>query len=202
MRVVGGKNRGRRLLAPPGTKVRPTSDRAREALFNILAHGQFAVSGMPFAGGAVLDAFAGSGAFGLEALSRGAAEAVFIEQDRDALAVLKKNIEALGESARARVLPGDATHPPRAMSPCAVAFLDPPYRSGLAGAALPALGAAGWLAPGTLAVVEIAAREHFAPPTGFILVDERVYGAARLMFLRYKPIGSDPDLDLVAGRRL
>jgi len=202
MRVVGGKNRGRRLLAPPGTKVRPTSDRAREALFNILAHGQFAVSRIPFAEGAVLDAFAGSGAFGLEALSRGAAEAVFIEQDRDALAVLKKNIEALGESARARVLPGDATHPPRAMSPCAVAFLDPPYRSGLAGAALPALGAAGWLAPGTLAVVEIAAREHFAPPTGFILVDERVYGAARLMFLRYKPIGSDPDLDLVAGRRL
>ena len=202
MRVVGGKNRGRRLLAPPGTKVRPTSDRAREALFNILAHGQFAVSGMPFAEGAVLDAFAGSGAFGLEALSRGAAEAVFIEQDRDALAALKKNIEALGESARARVLHGDATHPPRAVTPCSVAFLDPPYRSGLAGAALPALGAAGWLAPGTLAVVEIAAREHFAPPTGFTLVDERVYGAARLMFLRYKPIGSDPDLDLVAGRRL
>jgi 16S rRNA (guanine966-N2)-methyltransferase len=185
MRLVGGKNRGRRLLALPGMKIRPTSDRAREALFNILSHGQFAVGGIPFAEGAVLDAFAGSGAFGLEALSRGAAEAVFIEQDRDALAVLKKNIEALGESARARVLPGDATHPPRAMSPCAVAFLDPPYRSGLADAALPALGAAGWLAPGTLAVVEIAAREHFAPPTGFILVDERVYGAARLMFLRF-----------------
>jgi 16S rRNA (guanine966-N2)-methyltransferase len=185
MRVVGGKNRGRRLLAPPGTKVRPTSDRAREALFNILAHGQFAVGGNPFAEGAVLDAFAGSGAFGLEALSRGAAEAVFIEQDRDTLAVLKKNIEALGESARSRILPGDATHPPRAMSPCSVAFLDPPYRSGLAGAALPALGAAGWLAPGTLAVVEIAAREHLVPPSGFILVDERVYGAARLMFLRF-----------------
>src|SRR6516165_8848650 len=151
MRVVGGKHRGRRLLTPTGRKVRPTSDRAREALFNILSHGQFAAGGIPFADGAVLDAFAGSGACGLEALSRGAAEAVFIEQDRDALAVLKKNIEALGESARARVVPGDATHPPRAMSPCEVVFLDPPYRSGLAGPALAALGAAGWLAPGALA---------------------------------------------------
>ena len=186
MRVVGGKNRGRRLLAPPGTKVRPTSDRAREALFNILAHGQFAVTGMPFAEGIVLDAFAGSGAFGLEALSRGAAEAVFIEQDRDALAALKKNIEALGESARARVLPSDATRPPRAMYPCAVAFLDPPYRSGLAGPALAALEAAGWLAPGALSIVEIAAIEELTLPPGFSLVGGRVYGAARLLFLRHE----------------
>jgi len=186
MRVVGGKHRGRRLLAPPGAKVRPTSDRAREALFNILSHGQFAAGGIPFAGAAVLDAFAGTGAFGIEALSRGAAEAVFIEQDRDALAILRKNIEALGETPHARIVPGDAAHPPRAMSPCAVSFLDPPYRSGLATPALTALGAAGWLAPGGFVIVEIAAREELPPPPGFTLVNERVYGAARLVFFRHE----------------
>jgi 16S rRNA (guanine966-N2)-methyltransferase len=163
--------------------VRPTSDRAREALFNILSHGTLAGDGGPFEG-AVLDAFAGTGALGLEALSRGAAEAVFIEQDRDALAILRRNIDALGESARVRIVPGDATRPPRAAAQCAVVFLDPPYRSGLAVTALQALSAAGWLAPQSLAVVELAAREELLPPRGFTLLDERVYGAARLVFLR------------------
>ena|SRR5438132_1044314 len=184
MRIVGGRHRGRPLLAPPGATVRPTSDRAREALFNILSHGNLAASGIPFAGAAVLDAFAGTGAFGLEALSRGAVAASFIEQDRDALAILRKNIDALGEGTRARIVPGDAARPPRAISPCAVAFLDPPYRSGLAVPALAALRAAGWLAPEALAVVEISAREGLEPPAGFSFVDERVYGAARLVLLR------------------
>ena len=184
MRIVAGRHRGRRLLAPPGETVRPTSDRAREALFNILSHGQPAAEGIPFAGPAVLDAFAGTGALGLEALSRGAAEAAFVEQDREALAILRQNIAALGEEGRARIVPGDATRPPRAPSVYALAFLDPPYRSGLAAAALTALDAAGWLTPDALAVVELAAREHMAPPAGFNLVDERVYGATRLLFLR------------------
>jgi 16S rRNA (guanine966-N2)-methyltransferase len=182
MRIIGGKHRGGPLLAPPGETVRPTSDRAREALFNILSHGQLA-EGIPFAGAAVLDAFAGTGAVGLEALSRGAAQAVFIEQDRDALVALRRNIEALGEDAHSRIVPGDATRPPRAPSACGLVFLDPPYRSGLAAAALTALDAAGWLTPDALAVVELAAREHLTPPAGFSLVDERVYGAARLLFL-------------------
>ena len=186
MRIVAGRHRGRRLLAPPGETVRPTSDRAREALFNILSHGNLAAGGIPFAQKAVLDAFAGTGALGLEALSRGAAEAVFIEPDRQALAILRKNIEALGEGARARVVPGDATRPQRATSACAVVFLDPPYRSGFAGPALAALAAAGWLAPDALAVIELGAREHFAPPAGVTLLEERVYGAARLVFLRYE----------------
>src|SRR5690242_13937691 len=125
MRIVAGRHRGRRLLAPSGEKVRPTSDRAREALFNILSHGQLAAEGIPFVGAAVLDAFAGTGALGLEALSRGAAEALFIEQDREALAILRKNIAALGEGVRTRVIPGDATRPPRAASASAVVFLDP-----------------------------------------------------------------------------
>lgn len=184
MRIVAGRHRGRRLLAPPGEKVRPTSDRAREALFNILLHGQLAAEGIPFTGAAVLDAFAGTGALGLEALSRGAAEAAFIEQDREALSTLRQNIAALGEDGRARIVSGDATRPPRAPSAYALVFLDPPYRSGLGAAALTALDATGWLTPDALAVVELAAREHLAAPAGFSLLDERVYGAARLLFLR------------------
>ena len=183
MRIVGGSHRGRHLFAPPGDAVRPTSDRAREALFNILSHGSLAGDGGSFVG-TVLDAFAGTGALGLETLSRGAAEAVFIEQDRDALSILRRNIDALGESARVRIVQGDATRPPRAVVQCATVFLDPPYRSGLAVTALEALDAAGWFAPQALAVVELAAREELLPPRGFTLLDERVYGAARLVFLR------------------
>jgi len=184
MRIVGGKHRGRRLVAPPGDNVRPTSDRAREALFDILSHGRLAADGIPFAGAAVLDAFAGTGALGLEALSRGASEVVFFERDPEALTILRRNVASLGESDRAEILACDATRPPRAGLRCAVAFLDPPYRSGLAAAALGAIAAAGWLAEDALAVIEVGAREEFAPPAGFTHLDGRVYGAARLVFLR------------------
>jgi len=184
MRVIGGRHRGRPLVAPPGDAVRPTSDRAREALFNILSHGDFAAAGLPFAGGNVVDAFAGTGALGIEALSRGAARAAFIETDRAALAALRNNIAALDEEDSAQIIAGDATRPPRAPAACAVAFLDPPYRSGLAGAALSALSAAGWLTRRALAIVETAAGEPFSAPEGFTVIDERVYGAAKLVFLR------------------
>ena len=184
MRVVGGRHRGRRLVAPPGEAVRPTSDRARQALFNILSHGDFAAAGSPIAGESALDAFAGTGALGIEALSRGAARAAFIETDRGALAALRRNLAALDEEDAADIVAADATRPPRAPYACTVAFLDPPYRSGLAGPALAALADAGWLAPRALAVVELAAREDFAAPPGFAMIDERVYGAARLVFLR------------------
>jgi 16S rRNA (guanine966-N2)-methyltransferase len=190
LRIVGGVHRGRRLVAPPGEAVRPTSDRAREALFNVLSHGGFASGGLPFADRAVLDAFAGTGAFGLEALSRGASAAVFIDNGREALAVLRRNIATLGEEDRAHVIAGDATRPPRAGFACTLAFLDPPYRSGLAVPALTALAAAGWLAADALAVVEIAASEEFSSPAGFARVDERLYGAARLVFLRREPAPS------------
>jgi 16S rRNA (guanine966-N2)-methyltransferase len=186
MRIVGGRHRGQRLLAPPGDTVRPTSDRAREALFNILSHGHFAANGIPFAGATVLDAFAGTGAIGLEALSRGAARAVFFERDPEALAVLRENVAKLGEGARTQIMPCDATRPPRAGAPCAVAFLDPPYRSGLGAAALGAIEAAGWLAPDVIAVIEIQMREKVTPPAGFAVLDERVYGASRLVFLGAK----------------
>ena len=194
MRIVGGRHRGRRLLAPTGDTVRPTSDRAREALFNILTHGQLAADGIPFAGAAVLDAFAGTGAFGLEALSRGAAEAFFIERDPEAVAVLRRNVAFLGESDHAEIVPGDATRPPRARAACAVAFIDPPYKSGLAAPALEALDRAGWFIPDALAIVELGVREELPPPAGFALLDERVYGAARLVFLRRDPT-LGPELD-------
>ena len=184
MRIVGGSHRGRRLAAPAGETVRPTSDRAREALFNILSHGDFAASGSPFADRPVLDAFAGTGAFGLEALSRGAGAAAFIEEGRDALRVLRRNITALGEEDRAQIVAGDATRPPRAPFASALAFLDPPYKSGLAAPALAALAGAGWLTQDALVVVEVGAREPFAPPAGFTHIEARVYGAARLIFLR------------------
>jgi len=187
IRIVGGIHRGRRLLVPPGDTVRPTSDRAREALFNILSHGNFAASGTPFADAAVLDAFAGTGAFGLEALSRGAGTAVFIENCREAMAALRRNVRALDEEDRVQIVAGDATRPLRAAFACAVAFLDPPYGSGLAASALPALAAAGWLAPEALAVVELAAAEQWTPLSDFAPLDARVYGAARLVFLRYEP---------------
>src|SRR5882724_7566974 len=109
IRIVGGSHRGRHLTVPPGEVVRPTSDRAREALFNILSHGRFAANGSPIAGQNVLDAFAGTGAFGLEALSRGASNAAFIENSREVLAALRRNIAALGEDDRAQIVTGDAT---------------------------------------------------------------------------------------------
>jgi 16S rRNA (guanine966-N2)-methyltransferase len=187
LRIVGGVHRGRRLATPLGDAVRPTSDRTRQALFNILSHGSFAASGLPFADRPVLDAFAGTGAFGLEALSRGASATLFIENGRDALAALRRNIAALAEEDRTQSFSRDATRPGRAPFACALAFLDPPYRSGLAGPALTALAAAGWLAADALAVVEIAAAEEFPFPAGFARLDERIYGAARLVFLRREP---------------
>ena len=184
MRVVGGRHRSRRLVVPLGDAVRPTSDRAREALFNILSHGNFATVGSPFAGENVLDAFAGTGALGFEALSRGAARAVFIETDRAALRALRQNVAALDEEDAADIVAGDATRPPRAPYACALAFLDPPYHTGLAAPALTELARMGWLEPRALAVVEIAASEDFLVPDGFTMIVARRYGTARLVFLR------------------
>jgi 16S rRNA (guanine966-N2)-methyltransferase len=185
VRIIAGRHKGRRLAAPRGQAVRPTSDRAREALFNILVHGRFA-EGPVFAAVPVLDVFAGTGAFGLEALSRGASHATFIEKDRAALALLRSNVAALGETERATLLPVDATRLPRAAAPAALAFLDPPYGEELAAPALAALAASGWLAPGALVIVELAARQDLAPPPGFTFLEERRYGAARFVFLRHE----------------
>jgi len=189
MRIVGGIHRGRALSAPPGLEIRPTSDRAREAVFNILAHGGHGAGGASALQGAiVLDAFCGTGALGLEALSRGAARAIFIDNDPAALVAVRANVAALREEARARVMAADATRPPprpKDLPPATVAFLDPPYAEVNALAALAAFAAVDWLAPRALAVVEISSRAADpAPPPGFELLDSRRYGAARILLLR------------------
>jgi 16S rRNA (guanine966-N2)-methyltransferase len=184
VRIVGGRHRGRALAAPPGEGTRPTGDRARQALFNILEHGRFASSGSPIADALVLDVFAGTGALGLEALSRGAGRAVFFEQMPAALKILQTNIASLGEAARAAVLAGDACQPPRAKETARLVFLDPPYGKGLGVKALAALADAGWIGPETLAMLEVGAGEAAAAPEGWALLDERRYGAARLLFLK------------------
>ena len=185
MRIIAGKHKGRTLAAPEGLAVRPTSDRAREALFDILAHGRFGETPL-FMDAQVLDAFAGTGALGLEALSRGAAYVTFIENDRVALKALRANIAAIGAEKSAAILPLDALHPPRAGRAAALAFLDPPYGEDIAAPALTALAAAGWFAPEALVVVEVAARQKLAAPAGFTTLEERRYGAARLVFLRFR----------------
>jgi 16S rRNA (guanine966-N2)-methyltransferase len=183
MRVVGGSLRRRALVAPEGLDVRPTSDRARQALFNILEHRPE----RPLIDARVLDAFAGSGALGIEALSRGATRCTFLETLPQALAAIRRNLGALGLVDRAAVLTRDATRPGPAVTgeslPASLVFLDPPYRSGLATPALTALLAGGWLAAQALVSVEVGAKEDFAAPEGFILLDERRYGAARLVLL-------------------
>ena len=186
MRIVAGKHRGRKLAVPAGRDVRPTSDRTRQALFNILEHGGFvAGGGSPIRDARVLDAFAGTGALGLEALSRGAAHATFMENGREALEAIRRNVEACREDGNAEILRANATRPPTARAPCHVAFLDPPYRSALAAPALTELAEAGWLASGAICCVEVAADEEFKEPGGFEALDERRYGAARIVLLRY-----------------
>jgi 16S rRNA (guanine966-N2)-methyltransferase len=186
MRIVAGRHRGKILRAPVGRAVRPTSDRARQALFDILVHHDFgagAGGAFKLEGARVCDAFCGTGALGLEALSRGAAHAVFMDSDRSALDMARDNARALGEDQRAKFVLADATRPPRSDAPCSLVFVDPPYGSGLAAPALNALAKAGWLADGAVAVVEIAAREDFAAPEGFEVLEERRVGAGRFVIV-------------------
>ena len=190
MRIVGGRHRGRRIAAPEGVAVRPTADRTRESMFNILSQGNLpwpaprATAGNPLAGARVLDAFAGTGALGLEAVSRGAAHVTFMDNQAAALTACRDNIRALGEEARCEVIACDAQRPPRAAQPCDLVLMDPPYGLGLAEPALGALRAAGWLAPGTLVVIEVMTAEDFAAPADYESLDARKYGKARLVFLR------------------
>ncbi|MDA0675823.1 MAG: 16S rRNA (guanine(966)-N(2))-methyltransferase RsmD [Proteobacteria bacterium] len=187
MRVIGGAARGRRLFAPKGSVTRPTADRVRESVFNVLAHGapQF-----DFAGAAVLDVFAGAGALGIEALSRGAQRATFIDRDREAIQCIRRNLGALGRIDDAFVLQLDAAKiarpPGQAAAPFGLAFLDPPYGQNLAGPTLARLNAHGWLAPGAIAVVELGADEVLTAPAGLDLLDERRYGVQRVLVFRLR----------------
>jgi 16S rRNA (guanine966-N2)-methyltransferase len=183
MRIEAGAHKGTSLIVPEGDDVRPTSDRARQAIFNMLIHRFDAVEGAR-----VLDAFAGSGALGLEALSRGAAALVAMELARLALEALKRNIAACHENARALVFACNALDPPQAQprhAPCSLVFLDPPYGKGLITPALTALRNAGWIAPGALIVAEMGLREDLPEMEGLSIEHERRYGKARIVFLRH-----------------
>ncbi len=185
MRIIAGAWRGRQLATPDGESTRPTADRVRQALFDRLAHADWAGPGT-LDGAAVLDAFAGTGALGLEALSRGAATATFIENDPAALRALRRNVAA-GEG-RGHVLAGDVRRPPPRPSttpPSTLVFLDPPYGAGLLDPALAALDRAGWLAPGALLVAELGRADDLpiaAPPAA--LLADWSHGAARMIAWR------------------
>jgi 16S rRNA (guanine966-N2)-methyltransferase len=184
MRIVGGRLRGRALAAPKSQAIRPTADRLREALFNILVHAY----GDPVTGARVLDLFAGTGALGLEALSRGAAFALFIDDAAEARALLRENVAALGLGGVTRVFRRDACKlgPAHPIEPFSLAFLDPPYGRGLAEAALASARAGGWLAPAALIVVEEAADAAFAAPEGFDELERRRYDDTALIVLRHR----------------
>jgi 16S rRNA (guanine966-N2)-methyltransferase len=176
MRIIAGQWRGRALAAPPGATTRPTADRTREALFSMFASRLGSFEGL-----SVADIFAGTGALGLEALSRGAARGLFVEQDRAAVATLRANIAAL--SAPAEVLPVAVSALGPARYPADLLFFDPPYRSGGAGALLERLTRLGWAAPAAWASVETA-REEDVSAEGWVKDAERAAGKAKLTLLR------------------
>ena len=182
MRVVGGSLRGRTLAAPKSQSIRPTADRLREALFNILVHAY----DNPIGGARVLDLFAGTGALGIEALSRGAAFALFVDDGAEARALLRENVATLGLGGTSRIFRRDATKlgPAHPVEPFSLAFLDPPYGKGLAEQALASARAGGWLVPDALIVVEEAKKSAFAAPEGFAEIERRAYDDTEFVVLR------------------
>ena len=186
MRIVGGRFRGRPLAASMHEGTRPTSDRVREAIFNILAHGAAEVE---LEGARVLDLFAGTGALGLEALSRGALFCLFVEHDAKARALTRRNIEALGLTGATKLFRRDATElgPAGKHSGFTLAFLDPPYGQGLAERSLASAAEGGWLAPGAVAVVEERKGTEVALPRSYAPFDQRTWGDTQALFARFMP---------------
>src|ERR1700753_914283 len=182
MRVVGGRLRGRNLASPASRDIRPTADRLRESLFNILIHAYED----PIVDARVLDLFAGTGALGIEAVSRGAKFTLFVDNGAEARALLRDNIEALGLGGTPKVYRRDAADlgPAHPVEPFSLVFLDPPYRMQLAEKALASLRDGGWLTPQALLVVEEARAAAFAAPQGFEELERRVYDDTEFVFLR------------------
>ena len=186
MRIISGKHRGRKieLGKEAASIVRPTSDFAREAIFNILVHGKHGANGASFIDKEVLDVFCGTGAFGLEALSRGASRVLFIDQSREAIANARYNVLKMKEEASADFLLADATRLGRAKKTYPLVFLDPPYFGKMIEPALKSLHAGGWLDQDSLVIVEHDAKEQVAFPEAFTLLDERRYGRAVVNLLK------------------
>ena len=182
MRVVGGRLRGRNLAAPNTQAIRPTADRLRETLFNVLTHAY----DNPLEGARVLDLFAGTGALGIEASSRGAAFVLFVDDGAEARALLRNNVESLSLGGVTRIFRRDATSlgPVHPLEPFSLAFLDPPYDKGLAELSLASARDGGWLVSGALVVVEESVAAKFSPPEGYEELERREYGESELVFLR------------------
>lgn len=181
MRIIAGRHRGRKLTPPSGERVRPTTDRLRESLFNILAHRpEFS-----FHGARVADLFAGTGALGLEAASRGAAHVVFVENHPASLDLIRENITSLHETGNCRVIAGDARRLPKSEAAFDLVFLDPPYGKDLLPPALLSLVASGWLKSGSLIVAEQGAEEVIEYPDDFHEISTRTQSAAKFVILRY-----------------
>jgi 16S rRNA (guanine966-N2)-methyltransferase len=187
MRIVAGKFRGKQLTSPSDDTIRPTADRVRESMFNILA----SRLGPVFDGLRVLDLFAGTGALGLEALSRGAAHVTFVETDAEARGIIRDHIEAFGAGGITKLLRRDATAlgAPGTFGQFDLVFLDPPYGQGLGEKALREIAINGWLAPGATVVLEESVEAEVTFPDGFALDDRREYGAAAVHFLRFGQTG-------------
>ena len=183
MRIVAGKFRGHALAAPKGSATRPTSDRVREALFNILEHG---IEDFSLQDARVLDLFAGTGALGLEALSRGARYALFIDDSAQARGLIRRNIEALHLTGIAKVWRRGAEKlgPAGNVPPFGLVFLDPPYGKGLGEKALAAAREGGWIAPGGIAVLEESVKSRLELPEGYEKIDRRIYGDTQVAILR------------------
>ena len=184
MRVVGGRLRGRTLAGPKSSAIRPTADRLRESLFNILVHAY----DDPITGARALDLFAGTGALGIEALSRGASFTLFVDDGAQACALLRENVTALGLGGVTRIFRRDATklgaaHP---VEPFSLVFVDPPYGQGLADAALVSARDGGWLVPEALIVVEETSKAAFAPPQGFSELERRAYDDTEFVLCRFR----------------
>jgi 16S rRNA (guanine966-N2)-methyltransferase len=182
MRVVGGRLKGRNIAAPTSRDIRPTADRLRESVFNILVHAY----DDPIEDARVLDLFAGTGALGIEAVSRGAAFALFVDNGAEARALLRNNVESLALGGVSKVYRRDATDlgPAHPMQPFSLAFLDPPYGKGLAEKSLASLRDGGWLTAGALVVVEEAKAAGFVAPDGFEELERRAYDDTEFVFLR------------------
>lgn len=186
VRIIAGSWRGRSIAVLPGNAVRPTSDRVREALFNRLAHA-FGDIGFRLAGARVLDVFAGTGALGLEALSRGAAHAVLLDRNPEAIDLIKRNVAKLGADDRASIMNADGAHLPLAPGPCDLAFLDPPYGEGLVEPALQGLAKQGWLKPGALVSIETDASDVAPDAVSYKILDRRAYGRVAITFVQFIP---------------
>lgn len=184
MRIVGGSLRGRPIASPQHESLRPTADRVRESLFNILAHG---VEGFALDGARVIDLFAGTGALGLEAISRGAAFCLFVDNEAEARALIRTNVETFGLTGVTRIFRRDATDlgPVGTMAPFDIAFLDPPYGKGLGERALAALAEGRWLVPGAIVALEERAGTTIALPPAYAEFDRRTYGDTQIIFGRF-----------------